>query len=838
MNRQKIIVIGNGMVGYKFCARLLEKDRNKNYKIITFCEEPRPAYDRVHLTDYFSGISADELSLAAAGWYAENDIDLHIGDKVISIDRGKKQVTSQKGLTLAYDKLIMATGSAAFVPPLEGIDKQGVFVYRTIEDLDAITEYAQTAKTAAVIGGGLLGLEAAKAAKNLGLKTSVIEFAPYLMPRQLDETAGLTLKNTIEKQGISVKTGMITKRILGNGKVTGMEFEGKESLQVDMIIVSAGIRPRDELASACGLNTGPRGGIMVDETLKTSDPNIYAIGECALYNNMIYGLVAPGNAMADVVASQLTGKEVYFKGADMSTKLKLIGTDVASFGDIAPGNVVVREVVLNDSYKNIYKKLIISEDGKKLYGGILVGDASAYGNLLQIAQNNIVLPPQPIDLIVPKSFAEGNTAGSVMSFPDTAQICSCENVSKGVICSAIEAGNTTLGDIKKCTSAGTGCGGCAPLISQLINGKLKEAGKEVKIILCEHFPFSRVEIFEIIKATGIKSFSELLEKYGQGEAGCEICKPAVASVFASVWNTPVLNQPYLQDTNDAFLANIQRDGTYSVVPRVAGGELTPEQLIAIGSIAKEFNLYTKITGGQRIDMFGAKLHELPLIWKKLIDAGFETGQAYGKSMRTIKSCVGSTWCRFGVQDSTSLAIELENRYKGIRAPHKLKSAVSGCARECAEAQSKDFGVIATEKGWNLYVAGNGGMKPRHADLLAADLDKETLIKYIDRYLMYYIKTADKLTRTATWLQSLEGGLDHLKDVIINDSLGICTELEAQMKHLIDTYACEWKSTINDPQKLKRFNHFINSDESDPTIKVIEERGQKRPAKKEELVLLN
>lgn len=837
MSRQEIIVvIGNGMVGHKFCARLTEKDHEKKYKLVTFCDEPYPAYDRVHLTDFFNGLNPDDLLLANTDWYCDNNIDLHLNDRAESIDRSAKIVYSKHGKAIHYDKVVMATGSSAFVPPIKGIDKKGVFVYRTIEDLKQITDYAKDSKTAAIIGGGLLGLEAAKAAKDLGLKTSVIEFAPFLMPRQLDETAGTTLKKTIESQGIEVKLNISTHKILGNDKVTGMKFNNNETLQVDMVIVSAGIRPRNELARQCGLEVGPRGGIVVNEFLMTNDPDIYAIGECALYNNMSYGLVAPGYQMADTVANQLTDNPSVFTGADMSTKLKLIGTDVASFGNITPKNAAIREVIINDSFRDIYKKLIISADGKKLYGGILVGDASAYGNLLQIAQNNLVLPPDPVQLIMPENSGKSSTTG-VMSLPGNAHICSCENVSKDDICSAIDSGCNSLSAIKKSTAASAGCGGCAPLITQLINARLKEAGQEVKSHLCEHFPFTRTDVYEIVQSTGIKSFRELITKYGSGK-GCEICKPAVASIFASLWNSPVLNQPCLQDTNDAFLANIQKDGTYSVVPRVPGGEITPEKLIVIGQVAREFNLYTKITGGQRIDLFGAKLHELPQIWKKLINAGFETGHAYGKSMRTVKSCVGSTWCRFGVQDSTSLAIELEERYKGIRAPHKLKSAVSGCTRECAEAQSKDFGIIATEKGWNLYVGGNGGMKPRHAELLASDLDKETLIKYTDRYLMYYIKTADKLMRTATWIEQLEGGLDHLKDVIINDSLGICGELEKQMQHLVDTYECEWRNAINDSEKLKRFTHFINSVEPDPSIKVVKERGQIRPAGKHGNVLIN
>jgi nitrite reductase (NADH) large subunit len=415
----------------------------------------------------------------------------------------------------------------------------------------------------------------------------------------------------------------------------------------------------------------------------------------------------------------------------------------------------------------------------------------------------------------------------------TALICSCNNVSKGAIVAAIDAGCTTIGALKTSTKAATSCGGCSSLLARVLKAELTARGVAVNNDLCEHFPYSRQQLFHLIRVGQLRSFGDTIAKHGRG-LGCDICKPAIASILASCWNEFVLkrDQAVLQDTNDYFLANLQRDGTYSVVPRVPGGEITPDKLIAIGVVAKKYNLYTKITGGQRIDLFGAQVHQLPLIWKELIDAGFESGHAYGKAVRTVKSCVGSTWCRYGMQDSVGFAIDLENRYKGLRAPHKLKFAVSGCTRECAEAQSKDVGIIATEKGWNLYVCGNGGMKPRHADLLASGLDGGTLIRYVDRFLMFYIRTADRLQRTSVWLDNLEGGLDYLKQVVIEDELGIAAELEADMARVIDSYQCEWRKAIDDPQTLKRFRHFVNSDRADDNVVFIEERGQIRPADRE------
>jgi len=840
--KKNLVVIGNGMVGHKFLELMIAKGATQQWNLITFCEEPRVAYDRVNLSGYFSGKTAADLSLVEPGLYQENGIQIHIGDKAVAINREEKTVSSANGLTVAYDKIVLATGSYPFVPPIKGNDARGTFVYRTIGDLEAMSAYAKNCQVGVVVGGGLLGLECANALKNMGLKTHVVEFAPRLMPVQIDDAGGNVLRNKIEALGVSVHTSKSTTEIISkDGKVAKMTFADGSELETDMIVFSAGIRPRDEIAKGCGLEIGDRGGIVINDYCQTSDPNIYAIGECALYQNRIYGLVAPGYTMAGVAADVLNNITTStFTGADMSTKLKLLGVDVASFGDNFAKTPGAREIAIIDTVQGIYKKLVLNEDGSRLLGGILVGDASAYGTLLQFVQNAIALPPHPEDLLLPPREGKGATVGmGVESLPDTAQICSCNNVSKGQICTAIQENNfTDVGSVKKCTKAGTGCGGCVPLVTDLLKYEMKKAGIEVKNHLCEHFAYSRQELYHLVRTHKIQTFDELIQKHGQGK-GCEICKPAVASILASTWNEHILETPHvsLQDTNDYYLANIQRDGTYSVIPRVPGGELTPDKLIVLGEVAKDFGLYTKITGGQRIDLLGARVDQLPHIWKRLIDAGFESGHAYGKALRTVKSCVGSTWCRFGVQDSTSLAIEIELRYRGLRSPHKLKSAVSGCTRECAEAQSKDFGIIATEKGWNLYVCGNGGMKPQHAILLAEDIDKETLIKYLDRFLMFYIRTANRLERTATWFNKLEGGIDYLKQVIIHDSLGICAELEEEMAHLVNTYQCEWKATIEDPEKIQRFRHFVNSEQPDPSLVHVEERGQKRPAYEHEKSLV-
>jgi nitrite reductase (NADH) large subunit len=842
--RPTVVVVGNGMVGHKLIETLLASGATGRWDIVTFAEEDRLAYDRVGLSAYFTGSTAEDLSLVAPGSYDVPGLTVHVGDRVEAIDPAGRKVRSAAGRTIAYDKLVLAMGSYPFVPPIPGGDAEGTFVYRTIDDLQAIEAWAARpeVRTGVVIGGGLLGLEAANALRSLGLATHVVEFAPRLMTVQVDDGGGRALRERIEELGIGIRLGHATTGVVadGAGRVSRLTFAADEhdDLDAQMVVYSAGIRPRDELARECGLEVGPRCGIVVDDHLVTSDPDIYAIGECALSGGRIYGLVAPGYDMARAVARALMSAtataDSTFAGADMSTKLKLLGVDVASFGDAFAATEHAREVVFDDPLNGVYKKLVVNGAGTVI-GGVLVGDASAYGTLVQMARGDMPTPEHPEALIFPDLGASGAAAVGVGALADSATICSCENVTKGALCSAIADGCHDIAAIKGVTRAGTGCGGCVPLVTDLLRDELTKAGVEVSTAICEHFDHSRQELFHLAGIHRYTTFRQVLEAHGRGR-GCDICKPALASILASQANGYILDgeQASLQDTNDHFLANMQKDGTYSVVPRIAGGEVTPDGLIVLGEVARDFGLYTKITGGQRIDLFGARVDQLPAIWRRLVDAGFESGHAYGKALRTVKSCVGQTWCRYGVQDSTAMAIRLELRYRGLRAPHKIKSAVSGCSRECAEAQIKDFGIIATERGWNLYLGGNGGQRPRHAQLFAEDLDDDTLIRLIDRYLMFYIRTADRLQRTANWLEQLDGGLDYLRQVIVDDSLGICAELEADMARHVETYECEWKATIEDPERVKRFVSFVNApDEIDPTVVFVEERGQIRPARPDE-----
>jgi nitrite reductase (NADH) large subunit len=834
--RRRIVVVGNGMVGHELVRGLVDADRGD--EIVVLGDEPRAAYDRVRLSSYVATRDVDALALPGPEVYDHPDVDLRVGARATGIDREARLVVTEAGDRIAYDELVLATGSYPFVPPIPGGDGPGTHVYRTIEDLDGIIAGAEGAERGVVIGGGLLGLEAAEALRHLGLATTVVEFAPRLMPAQLDDGGSAALRARVEELGIEVRTGHATSEIVRDdaGAVAGLDFGDDGAMAADLVVFSAGIRPRDQLARDCGLQTGERGGILVDLTCRTSDEHIWAIGECAAVEGICYGLVGPGYAMARLVVEQLGGATGCFPGADLSTKLKLLGVDVASFGDAHGETPGSHEVVFADAGEAVYKKLVVDTEGR-LLGGILVGEADDYPVLHQLHLGGEPLESSPASLIAPAG-SGGSTALGPTALPDSCTVCTCNNVTKGDLREAVadsgaleggEGAITTLAELKAATSAGTGCGSCSTLCKSLLDHELESAGIEVDRSLCEHFGYTRQELFDIVRTRGIRTFAELLEGWGSG-AGCAVCKPAVASMLASLYSDHILADEHapLQDTNDRYLANLQRDGTYSVVPRVPGGEITPRQLIVLGQIAEEYDLYTKITGGQRVDLFGARLDQLPVIWGRLNAAGFESGHAYGKALRTVKSCVGTSWCRYGVQDSTSLAIQLELRYRGLRAPHKIKSAVSGCSRECAEAQSKDVGVIATEQGWNLYVCGNGGMRPRHAELFAEDLGTEELIRIIDRFLMFYIRTADKLERTATWFERREGGMAELREIILEDSLGICEELEAQMADHVAGYEDEWAAVLADPAKLARFQHFVNEDVPDPGLEYVRERGQRRP----------
>jgi nitrite reductase (NADH) large subunit len=823
--RKTLVVAGHGMVGHRLLEAAVERGLTAEWDIVVHAEEAVPAYDRVGLSSWFNGRSSKELCLAEDAFFDTPGLDLRLSDALVSVDTERRTVTAASGRVTAYDALVLATGSTPFVPPIPGAQGPNRFVYRTLDDLAAIRDAAAGARTGAVVGGGLLGLEAANALLSLGLETTVVEFAPRLMPVQVDEGGGQALRRLVESLGVQVRTSASTQSIEATEQGLRMVFADGDPLHVDLVVFSAGIRPQDALGRAAGLQIAERGGVLVDEACRTSTPGVYAVGECASAAGRCWGLVAPGYAQAEVVVDRLLGGERTFDGADLSTKLKLLGIDVASFGDAHAEEAGALELVYADPIAGVYSKLVVSDDATRLLGGVLVGDASPYPVLRPLVGADV--PANLVELVLPR---RGDAAAP--GLPDGAQVCSCYDVTKAALREAVDSGGCTdVAAVKACTRAGTGCGSCLGLVKEVVATELAAQGVVMSKALCEHFDHSRAELFEIVRVRGIRTWSQLLAEHGTGR-GCDICKPVAASILSSLGGGYVLDgeQGSLQDTNDHMLANIQKNGTYSVVPRIPGGEVTPDHLLVIAQVAKDFGLYTKITGGQRIDLFGARVEQLPAIWKRLVDAGMESGHAYGKSLRTVKSCVGNSWCRYGVQDSTTLAIDLELRYRGLRSPHKLKMGVSGCARECAEARSKDVGVIATENGWNLYVGGNGGFRPRHAELFLTDVDTELLVRTIDRFLMFYVSTADRLQRTAPWIESLEGGLDHLRAVVVDDTLGICADLDDAMARHVESYSDEWADTLSDPARLSRFQAFVNApDEPDPSIVFEQVRGQIVPA---------
>ena len=863
--RRHVVVVGGGMVAQRFVEALRARDTAGAWRVSVFAEEPRTPYDRVGLTRYFEVRDAEELTLGDPALWDDPLVDLHRDCAITAIDREARTVTDRLGRVHAYDELVLATGSSAAMPPIEGNDLPGVFVYRTIDDVAALRGWVEAKREAgrvetrggvverpvrgAVVGGGLLGLEAAGALKALGAQATVIQFGTHLMDVQVDLGGGHALKRLINDKGIAVRTDTATTAIRPHrrtGHVGRMDFADGGRLDVDVVVMATGVRPRDALAREAGLAVGERGGAVVDLGCRTADEHVWAIGEVACIEGRCLGLVAPGNTMAEVVVDRLLGGEATFPGADTATKLKLSGVDVASFGDTHGRTEDAVEIVWADPVAGVYSKLVMADDARTLLGGVFVGDATPYASLRPML--GAELPGDPSTFLLP----EGGGAPA-LELPDDANVCSCNHVSAGTIRGAVSGADgghrcTDVAGVKACTRAGTTCGACLPLVTKLTRTELAKAGVEVSSALCEHFELSRAQLFDAVRVADLHTFSEIVARFGTRvptsltadparNRGCDVCKPVVASILASLGNGHILagEQAALQDTNDHMLANMQKDGTYSVVPRMPGGEVTPEGLIVVGQVAQDFGLYTKITGGQRIDMFGARVEQLPQIWARLVDAGFESGHAYGKSLRTVKSCVGSTWCRYGVQDAVGMAVRLELRYRGLRAPHKLKLGVSGCARECAEARGKDVGVIATDSGWNVYVGGNGGQTPRHARLLAEDLDDETLLRTIDRFLMYYVRTADRLQRTAPWIDDVDGGLDGVRAVVLDDSLGIGADLDAAMAAHVEGYEDEWKAVLADPDKLARFGSFVNAPTTpDPALAYVTERGQKRPATPDEV----
>lgn len=765
LDGDRIVVVGAGMTAHRLVAGLRSRDPAGAWSLTVIGDEPHEPYDRVHLSEWFAARDAQALTLDRGVW-DDPRVTLVTGDAVASLDRTASVVTTRSGRQVHYDRAVLATGSWAWRPRAEGTDLPGLFTYRTLDDVAGLAGWVRLRERAlgravrgVVVGGGVLGLEAAAALQRLGADATVVEFADRLMSVQLDQGGGEMLRLMIEDLGVTVRTGAGAHRFLpaGDGSVGSVELTDGSALPTDVVVFSVGIRPRDRVAREAGLAIGERGGVVVGEACQTSDPGVWAIGECASVDGVCAGLVAPGNDMADVVVDRFLGGERVHRHADDGTRLKGVGVEAASFGDVNAVSAGALEVSFVDPIHRRYRKLVLSDDATTLLGGVFVGDIGLYSALRPLLGRPLGADP------------------AAVVAPDGEGLADTE--------------------------------------------------------LCEHFAMSRATLYRLVREEGLRTFSEVVAAHGTGR-GCAVCRTTVASILSTLHRGHALEGEHaaLQETNDHVMANLQKNGTYSVIPRMPGGEVRADQLLEFARTADDFGLSVRVTGGQRLAMFGARLDQLPEIWRRLTTVGFESGHAYGKSLRTVKTCVGRTWCRFGVQDSSGMAVRLELRYRGLRSPHKIKLGVSGCARECAEARGKDVGIIATHQGWNLYVGGDGGAQPAHAQLLAEDVDDETLVRYVDRFLVLYVQEADRLQRTAPWVAERAGGLDELRRVVVEDSLGIADELEAAMAEHVRDDEDEWSATLADPGKLRKFTPFVNAPGAvDGDLAFVPERGQVRPA---------
>lgn len=802
---EKLVVIGNGMAGIRTVEEILKRDPKK-YDITVFGAEPHVNYNRIMLSPVLAGEKEfDEIILNTQEWYDENDITLHVNAQVTEIDRTEKVVKAANGVQAAYDKLIIATGSDPFIIPVPGKDLEGVISFRDMKDVDTMLDAAKSYKNAVVIGGGLLGLEAANGLKIKGMNVTVIHLMDTLMERQLDEAAGFLLKEELKGRDIDIITGANTQEIQGTERVKSVKLEGGHVISADLVVMAVGIRPNFALAQKAGLDVAR--GLIVNDQMQTSDPDIYSVGECVEHRGLTYGLVAPLFEMGKVLADQLTETmESAYQGSVTSTKLKVTGVDLFSAGDFSGGKDT-EEIVFRDAARGVYKRVILKEN--KIEGAVLYGDASDGAWYFQMLRDNQDISDIRDTLIFGQSFADGAGVGAdptahVASLPDSAEICGCNGISKGEIVSAInEKGLANLDEVKFCTKAAGSCGSCSGLVEQLLTLTLGEeyTPQEVKP-MCGCTDHSHDDIRRLIVAKELKNMPQLMQALEwKSSNGCSSCVPALNYYLLCEWPDEYHDDQQSRFINERAHANIQKDGTFSVVPRIWGGVTTAKELRAIADVAEKYDVPTvKITGGQRIDLFGIKKEDLPGVWADLNEAGMVSGHAYGKSLRTVKTCVGSEWCRFGTQASMTMGIKLEWLTWGAWTPHKFKMAVSGCPRNCAEATIKDLGVVAVDSGWGIHVGGNGGIEVRACDYLCTVETEDELKEYVAAFMQLYRQEARYLERTAPWIERV--GIDHVKQRIVEDAVGRA-ELAKRFAH--SQYFAQkdpWAEQVND-DKLRR-----------------------------------
>jgi len=781
-DKPRLVVIGNGMAGARFLEDVLACDPHR-FDITVFGDEPYGNYNRILLSNVLNGTQdAKEIFLNPLAWYAESGITLHAGQRVTSVDRDAKLVSAGE-VTVPYDYLVFATGSKPFVPRVPGTTLHGVFVFRTLDDCRNIAEYAKGCRTAVVIGGGLLGLEAAKGLMTHDVAVTVVEMAPWLMSVQLDEAGGRVLGQTIESMGITVRTGANTKEIAGHTHVTGVKFADGTEIAADMVVISAGIRPNIDLAKECGITCDR--AIVVDDQLRTNDPAVFGVGECVQHKGMIYGLVVPLWEQTKVLAKVLTDADAMaaYTGSKIATKLKVMGVELASMGRIADLQPTDEVVQFAEPARQVYWKAIIREG--KLNAACLLGDLGPADDLMRLFQDGTTVPERRLELFFSANLAKKEA--SLADLPDTHQICDCNGVNKGTIVASIKAGKCTLPAVGKATRAGTGCGSC----KKLVKGLIEDVAGGVKADPSENWyvpavPLDKPALVAAVRERGLKSVSAVLRELGTGDD--EKSKAGLASMLKGIWGSNYIDERDARFVNDRVHANIQKDGTFSVVPRAYGGITSGDDLIRIGEVANKYRVpMVKFTGGQRLDLLGIKKEDLPNVWR---DLGMPSGYAYTKALRTVKTCVGSEFCRYGTNDSTALGIALEKRYQGFEFPAKVKLGVSGCPRNCAEATVKDVGVVATEGGeWEVSIGGAAGAHVRKSDVLCRVKTQVEAIRIIGRFLMYYRDNAKWLERTYDFVPRI--GLEQLRDIIVNDSLGIGSALDVEVEKTAAAYIDPW-----------------------------------------------
>jgi len=768
--KQKLIVIGNGMAGMRTVEEILNRDADK-YDITVFGAEPRENYNRIMLSPVLSGEkSFDEIIINSREWYAENDITLHAGDAVTMVDADAKTVASASGQKVAYDKLLLATGSEPFIIPVPGVDLPGVVTFRDLDDVNRMLDAAQSGGSAVVIGGGLLGLEAAVGLKANGMDVTVVHLMDTLMERQLDEAAGYLLASELEGRGLTVLTGANTKAILGDDKVSGLQLDDGAVINADLVVMAVGIKPNVTLAKEISLEVGR--GVKINDQMQTSNPDIYAVGECVEHRGATYGLVAPLYEMGKILADHLTGGEgVAYQGSVTSTKLKVTGVDVFSAGDFSGGDGA-EDIVFRDASRGVYKRIVVRDD--KIEGAVLYGDAKDGAWYFQLMKDGADITDLRDTIVFGQAYAGGvqaDPSAAVAALADDAEICGCNGVCKGDIVTAItENGLSSLEEVKTHTKASASCGGCSGLVEQVLAMTLGDS-YQVQTVkpMCGCTTHSHDDVRRLIVAKEMKSIPEVMQELQWSTPdGCSSCRPALNYYLLCAWPKEYSDDNQSRFINERVHANIQKDGTFSVVPRMWGGMTSANELRAIADVVDKFEIpAVKVTGGQRLDLFGVEKKDLPAVWADLNAAGMVSGHAYGKSLRTVKTCAGEQWCRFGTQDAIDMGITLEKMAWGSWTPHKFKMAVSGCPRNCAEATIKDFGVVAVDSGYELHVGGNGGIEVRVTDYLCTVQSDAEVLEYAGAYMQIYREEARYLERTAPWVERV--GMDHIKANLVDDA---------------------------------------------------------------------